>query len=87
MRWPSTGPITKAFNDPPREQRELFPAWRSALARGSGKCGNDELVVFREKIETATSAVRPGFLISWNGFTRTVTKKLRGSRGASSLSR
>lgn len=47
----------------------------------NGKCGKDELVVFREKIENRNQRCTLGFLISWNGFTRTVTKELlRGCR-------
>lgn len=47
----------------------------------SGKCGKDELVLFRQKIENRSQRCSLGFLISWNGFTGTVTKEmLRGSR-------
>jgi hypothetical protein len=47
----------------------------------TGKCGKDEFVVFREKIENRNRRASLGFLISWNGFTSTVTKEmLRGSR-------
>lgn len=47
----------------------------------SSKCGKDELVVFREKMENRNRRCTLGFLISWNGFTGTVTKELlRGSR-------
>jgi hypothetical protein len=47
----------------------------------SGKCGKDELVVFRGKIENRTGRVSEGFLISWNGFAETVTAEmLRGTR-------
>jgi hypothetical protein len=47
----------------------------------SGKCGKDEFVVFREKLENRNRRCTLGFLISWNGFTSTVTKEmLRGSR-------
>ena len=45
------------------------------------KCGKDELVIFREKVENRNRRCSLGFLISWNGFTSTVTKEmLRGSR-------
>ena len=47
----------------------------------SGKCGKDEFVVFREKVENRTRRSSLGVLISWNGFTGAVTKEmLRGSR-------
>lgn len=45
------------------------------------KCGKDELVLFREKIENRFQRCSLGLLISWNGFAGTVTKEmLRGSR-------
>jgi len=47
----------------------------------SGKCGKDELVLFRQKVENRSQRCSLGFLISWNGFAGTVTKEmLRGSR-------
>lgn len=47
----------------------------------SGKCGKNEFVIFKEKIENRSSRCSLGFLISWNGFAETVTKEmLRGSR-------
>lgn len=47
----------------------------------SSKCGKNELVVFREKVENRNRRCSLGFLISWNGFASTVTKEmLRGSR-------
>lgn len=47
----------------------------------SGKCGKDEFVIFREKLENRNRRCTLGFLISWNGFATTVTKEmLRGSR-------
>jgi hypothetical protein len=47
----------------------------------SGKCGKNEFVIFKEKIENRKSRCSLGFLISWNGFAETVTKEmLRGSR-------
>ncbi len=46
------------------------------------KCGKDEFVIFREKLENRNRRSSLGFLISWNGFTSTVTKEmLRGSKG------
>jgi hypothetical protein len=47
----------------------------------SGKCGKDEFVLFKEKIENRSNRCSLGFLVSWNGFKSTVTKEmLRGSR-------
>ena len=47
----------------------------------SGKCGKDEFVIFRGKLENRNRRSSLGFLISWNGFASTVTKEmLRGSR-------
>lgn len=47
----------------------------------TSKCGKDEFVIFREKLENRNRRCSLGFLISWNGFTSTVTKEmLRGSR-------
>jgi len=48
----------------------------------SGKCGKDEFVLFKQKIENRGSRCKLGFLISWNGFAGTISKEmLRGSRG------
>lgn len=47
----------------------------------SDKCGKNEFVIFKEKIENRSRRCSLGFLISWNGFKTTVTKELlRGSR-------
>jgi hypothetical protein len=47
----------------------------------SDKCGKNEFVLFKEKIENRSNRCSLGFLISWNGFKETVTKEmLRGSR-------
>jgi hypothetical protein len=47
----------------------------------SGKCGKDEFVLFQQKVENRSRRCSIGFLVSWNGFTGTVTKEmLRGSR-------
>lgn len=47
----------------------------------SGKCGKNEFVILREKMENRNRRCSLGFLVSWNGFTKTVTKEmLRGSR-------
>lgn len=67
-------------SDDPRLRRE------SALVLAecknwSGKCGKNEFVIFREKLENRNRRCTLGFLISWNGFATTVTKEmLRGSR-------
>ena len=41
----------------------------------SSKCGKDEFVLFRSKLENRTGRVSCGFLISWNGFAGTVIEK------------
>ena len=47
----------------------------------TSKCGKDEFVIFREKLENRKRRCSLGFLISWNGFSSAVTKEmLRGSR-------
>jgi hypothetical protein len=47
----------------------------------TSKCGKDEFVLFRQKIENRGSRCKLGFLISWNGFASTISKEmLRGSR-------
>src|ERR1035437_10854794 len=47
----------------------------------TGKCGKNEFVVFNSKLENRSQRCTLGFLISWNGFSETVTKEmLRGSR-------
>lgn len=64
----------------PRFRRE------SALILGecknwSGKCGKNEFVIFKEKLENRNRRCSLGFLLSWNGFAETVTKEmLRGSK-------
>jgi hypothetical protein len=46
-----------------------------------GKCGKNDFVLFKEIIENRSQRSTLGFLISWNGFTDTITKEmLRGSR-------
>lgn len=47
----------------------------------SGKCGKNEFVIFKEKLENRNRRCSLGFLLSWNGFAETVTKEmLRGSK-------
>lgn len=47
----------------------------------SGQCGKNEFVLFHSKLENRNRRCTLGFLISWNGFTTTLTKEmLRGSR-------
>ncbi|MFL5348907.1 MAG: hypothetical protein ACJ8AT_29260 [Hyalangium sp.] len=47
----------------------------------SGKCGKDEFVIFRSKLSNRSERCSLGFLVSWNGFTETVTSEmLRGTR-------
>jgi hypothetical protein len=47
----------------------------------TGKSGKNEFVTFHAKLENRSHRCTLGFLISWNGFSGTVTKEmLRGSR-------
>jgi hypothetical protein len=47
----------------------------------SRRCGKNEFVIFKEKIANRGRRSTLGFLVSWNGFSDTVTKEmLRGSR-------
>jgi hypothetical protein len=49
----------------------------------AGRCGKNEFVIFRSKVENRNQRCTLGFLISWNGFAETITKEmLRGSREA-----
>ncbi len=45
------------------------------------KCGKNEFVILKEKMENRKGRCSIGFLVSWNGFKETITKEmLRGSR-------
>jgi len=67
-------------SDDPRFRRESA-LLLAECKNWTGRCGKDEIVVFREKIENRNRRCSLGFLISWNGFATTVTKEmLRGSR-------
>jgi hypothetical protein len=47
----------------------------------TSKCGKNEFVLFRQKLENRSQRCSLGILISWNGIAATVTKEmLRGSR-------
>jgi hypothetical protein len=47
----------------------------------TSRCGKNEFVLFHTKLENRSKRCTLGFLVSWNGFTGTVTKEmLRGSR-------
>ena len=47
----------------------------------TGRCGKNEFVLFKEKLENQSRRSTLGFLVSWNGFAETVTTEmLRGSR-------
>ena len=47
----------------------------------TSKCGKDELVLFRQKVQNRNQRCTLGFLVSWNGFAGTIAKELlRGSR-------
>lgn len=46
------------------------------------KCGKNEYVDFRTKMENRANRCTLGFLVSWNGFADTLEKEmLRGTRG------
>ena len=47
----------------------------------SGKCGKNEMVLFKAKIENRRDRCKLGILVSWNGFAETVTKELLRSSG------
>lgn len=42
----------------------------------SSKCGKNEFVIFKEKLENRKGRCSLGFLVSWNGFKETVTKEM-----------
>ena len=64
----------------PRLRRE-GPLILSECKNWTGKCGKNELVVFHAKLENRSRRCTFGLLISWNGFSETLTKEmLRGSR-------
>jgi hypothetical protein len=64
------------------------PKWRREEAiilveckNWSSKCGKNEFVEFKSKMENRKARCSLGFLISWNGFADTITKEMiRGSR-------
>lgn len=63
-----------------RLRREL-PLILVECKNWSGKCGKNEFVVFRAKLENRKRRCSLGFLVSWNGFADTFTSEmLRGSR-------
>jgi hypothetical protein len=67
-------------SDDPRLRRESA-LLLAECKNWTGKCGKDEFVIFREKIENRNRRCSLGFLVCWNGFASTVTKEmLRGSR-------
>jgi len=47
----------------------------------TSKCGKNEFVLFKQKIDNRSARCSLGFLVSWNGFKTTVSKEMiRGSR-------
>ncbi len=42
----------------------------------SSKCGKDEFVVFKEKLANRYGRAKIGFLVSWNGFAKTIDQEL-----------
>jgi hypothetical protein len=64
------------------------PRWRDTpmilfeCKNWSTVCGKDEVVLFERKLENRRGRAKLGFLVSWNGFAKTVSLELlRGSRG------
>lgn len=67
-------------SDEPRFRRE-GAILLAECKNWSSKCGKNEFVIFKEKIENRSRRSTLGFLVSWNGFKTTLTKELlRGSR-------
>ena len=67
-------------SDDPRLRREAAIIL-AECKNWTGRCGKNEFVLFKEKIENRSRRATLGFLISWNGFAGTITKEmLRGSR-------
>lgn len=67
-------------SDEPRFRRE-GAILLAECKNWSSKCGKNEFVIFKEKIENRSRRSTLGFLVSWNGFGTTFTKEmLRGSR-------
>lgn len=67
-------------SDDPRFRREAA-LLLAECKNWTGKCGKNEFVLFKEKVENRSRRATLGFLISWNGFKTTLTKEmLRGSR-------
>lgn len=63
------------------------PRWRNdthillECKNWSGRCGKNEIVLFERKLENRRGRAKLGFLVSWGGFSETVSKELlRGSR-------
>ena len=47
----------------------------------SSRCGKNEFVIFHQKMQNRSRRCSLGFIVSWNGFSDTVTKEmLRGAR-------
>lgn len=42
----------------------------------SSRCGKNEFVIFKEKLRNRKGRATLGFLISWNGFSETITKEM-----------
>ncbi len=42
----------------------------------SSKCGKDEFVIFKEKLANRYGRAKIGFLVSWNGFAKTIDQEL-----------
>ena len=71
--------IRNGATDPVFSREEVFVL--AECKNWSGKCGKNEFVLFKEKLENRSQRCSVGFLVSWNGFAETITKEmLRGSR-------
>lgn len=70
--------VINASNDPRFQREEALILVE--CKNWSGKCGKNEFVIFKEKLENRKGRCSIGVLVSWNGFKETVTKEmLRGS--------
>lgn len=70
--------IVNGSNDPKLQREEAIVL--AECKNWSAKCGKNEFVEFKSKMENRRTRCSLGFLISWNGFADTITKEmLRGS--------
>jgi hypothetical protein len=70
--------IVNGSSDPRLQREEVIIL--AECKNWSSKCGKNEFVEFKSKMENRKGRCSLGFLISWNGFANTITKEmLRGS--------